>query len=62
MPGGRIERMAVDRREAAEILRCSYPQIIRLTSDGRIPVYRVGRLVRIRLADLERFMAEGGTR
>lgn len=51
---------SVDRREAARLLKCSYWQIIQLTNDGRVPSYRCGRLVRIRLVDLEEFMANGG--
>jgi excisionase family DNA binding protein len=59
MPPGTPDEV-VDRREAAKLLKCSNWQIFQLTNDGRLPSFRVGRLVRIRRADIEEFMAAGG--
>jgi excisionase family DNA binding protein len=55
------EPIAVDRRTAAKLLNCSYWQMFQLTNDGRIPSFRVGRLVRVRLSDLDDFMSNGGS-
>lgn len=43
----------VDVRQAAEILGTSTKTIRRRISDGTIPAYRLGNLVRIKVSDLE---------
>lgn len=60
MPTIGDERLAISRREAAAILGCSYNHVYKLTEQGKIPIFRVGKLVRIRLSDLDDFMASGG--
>ena len=40
--------------ECARLLSCSEKVVRSEITRGRLPAYRVGRLVRIRVADLER--------
>ena len=42
-------------KEAATLLACSEKVVRAEIQRGRIPSYRVGRLIRIRIADLEQF-------
>jgi len=42
--------------EAASVLRCSEPTVRNLISGGEIKAVRVGRLVRIDIAELKRFV------
>ena len=46
-----IEWMSI--KSAAEHLECSERQIYRLIAHGHVPAYKVGRLTRLRRADLE---------
>jgi len=48
---------ALTMSEAAEQLACSERTVRRLVHDGRLAHLRVGRLVRIRPADLDAFTA-----
>lgn len=45
----------VDSREAARRLAVSGRTIWSMANDGRLPVCRIGRAVRFRVADLEAF-------
>jgi excisionase family DNA binding protein len=42
--------------EAAKILRCSRPHLIRLLEDGRIPFHKVGRDRRITTTDVRSYL------
>ncbi len=44
--------------EAADRLGCSRATVKRWVAAGTLPTFRVGRVVRIRELDLERFVAE----
>jgi excisionase family DNA binding protein len=44
--------------QAAEQLGCSLSSVKRRAAAGELPCFRDGRLVRVREADLERFVAE----
>ena len=48
-------RVLLTQREACVALSVSAPTIRELTRSGRLPVVRIGRAVRYRLADLEAF-------
>ena len=43
-------------KQAAELLACSEAAIRKWVYQRRLPVVRVGRLVRVRVADLEAFV------
>lgn len=43
-------------KDIMRILRISRPTAYKLISSGRLKSYRVGRLVRIKVDDLERFI------
>jgi excisionase family DNA binding protein len=43
-------------REVAEVLRCAESTVYRAIQGGRLPAWRYGRMVRVREADLERFV------
>ena len=45
--------------EAATYLRVSLVTIRRMTADGRLPVVRIGKSVRIRISDLESMIGTG---
>lgn len=42
--------------EAAKILRCSRPHLIRLLEEGRIPFHKVGRDRRVTTADIRAYL------
>jgi excisionase family DNA binding protein len=48
--------------EAAAFLRCSADTVKRQARAGRLPASKIGRAWRFRRADLDRWLAEGGTR
>jgi excisionase family DNA binding protein len=52
--GGRL--LTLD--EVATSLGCSLTSVKRRVATGALPVFRDGRLVRVREADLERYLAE----
>lgn len=54
---GRVEVLLVSYDRAAAVLSCSTRQLKRLAAAGEIPTVRLGGLVRIRVADLEKFVA-----
>lgn len=45
-------------REAAAVLGCGLTSIKRRVAAGQLPVFRDGRIVRVRERDLARFVAE----
>jgi excisionase family DNA binding protein len=47
--------------QLAERWQLERSQVYRLARDGRLPCVRLGRYRRFRLADIERFEADGGT-
>jgi excisionase family DNA binding protein len=49
-------------REAADELGCSVATVKRRIASGALPVFRDGRLVRVRGDDLTRYIAERVTR
>lgn len=49
-------------KEAAEFLRCSPDTVKRRARAGELPASKIGRAWRFRRADLDRWLAEGGTR
>jgi excisionase family DNA binding protein len=46
-------------RQAAQLLACSEAAIRKWVYQRRVPAVKVGRLLRIRLGDLEAFIAKG---
>jgi excisionase family DNA binding protein len=44
--------------EVAEVLGCSLSSVKRRVDAGLIPVFRDGRLVRVRRVDLQRYVSE----
>jgi excisionase family DNA binding protein len=48
--------------EAAELLSCSPAAVRRWLYQRRLPRYKVGRLTRLRVSDLERFVSAGPAR
>jgi excisionase family DNA binding protein len=48
--------------EAAGELRCSVATVKRRIRSGALPAYRDGRLVRVRVVDLRRYVTERVTR
>jgi len=46
------DRRIATRREAADFLRCTERHLDRMTRDGRIKSFRVGRSVRFWMSDL----------
>jgi excisionase family DNA binding protein len=48
--------------EAAAFLRCSPDTVKRQAREGRLPAAKIGRAWRFRRTDLDRWLAEGGTR
>lgn len=55
-PQDDVERLALSMREAAQAIGVSERTIFNAIKAGRLKACRVGRLVRIRPADLERFV------
>ena len=49
-------------QEAAQFLRCSPDTVKRQARAGRLPASKIGRAWRFRRADLDQWLAEGGTR
>jgi len=47
--------LLVDRKECARLLGVSERTVFAMTAAGRIPVVRMGRAVRYRATDIERF-------
>jgi len=48
--------------EAANFLRCSPDTVKRRARAGEVPASKIGRAWRFRRADLDQWLAEGGTR
>ncbi len=46
--------------EAAALLRVSKPRLYELVRQGKLPAFRVGRLVRISEHDLDEWVSRGG--
>ncbi len=46
--------------EAAAILRVPKPRVYELVRQGKLPAFRVGRLVRISEHDLDEWVSRGG--
>jgi excisionase family DNA binding protein len=49
-------------QEAAEFLRCSPDTVKRKARAGDLPASKIGRVWRFRRADLDEWLANGGTR
>jgi excisionase family DNA binding protein len=49
-------------REAADFLRCSPDTVKRHARAGELPASKIGRVWRFRRADLDEWLANGGTR
>jgi len=49
-------------QEAAGFLRCSPDTVRRKARAGELPASKIGRVWRFRRADLDEWLAEGGTR
>jgi excisionase family DNA binding protein len=43
-------------KEAAEAIGITLRTLYRLIDDGRIPAYQIGRVIRVRASDLERYL------
>ena len=54
MTTGRLQLLTLD--EAADLLRCSKATVRRRIAARKIPAVQDGRLVRIKLADLQAFL------
>ena len=52
-------KLLLNRKEAAEALSLSPFSIDALVESGQLPVVRIGRSVRITVADLQKFATEG---
>lgn len=53
-----MARPLLDSAETAEYLNCTERYVRKLVAEKRIPVVRLGRLVRFAAADLDAFIAE----
>lgn len=42
----------ISRKQAAQMLSCSGQLVAKLNKQGTLPMYRVGRIVRINVADI----------
>ncbi|MCG5431807.1 helix-turn-helix domain-containing protein [Mycobacterium sp. MYCO198283] len=62
MPVDGIAPQTLSTQQAANALGCSLNTLYKLLETGSLHSFRVGRRLRIRLSDLEQFMANGGTR
>lgn len=62
LPEPPLSRRLHKPREVAELLGCSYSMALALIRRGDLPAVHVGRLPRVRDADLAAFLARGGTR
>jgi excisionase family DNA binding protein len=51
-----LDRLAVSPRTAAQLLSVSHSQVEKLVARGELAAFRVGRSVRIELAELVAFM------
>ena len=47
--------------DAAKYLGLRIPILYRLIDDGLLPAYKAGRLIRIKLSDLDAFIDEGSS-
>jgi excisionase family DNA binding protein len=52
----------VNPRQVADVLGVHLNTVYTLLDEEKLRSFRVGRMRRVRLADLEEFMASGGTR
>lgn len=52
------ERGAIKPREAATVLDLSLAEVYRMAADGRLPVVRVGRAIRVPVVELRRMLGE----
>lgn len=53
-----VERVAYTPLEAAEALACSRKHIYELVSEGEIRAVKIGRLVRIPVAEMNRLLGQ----
>lgn len=53
-----MHRELLTLREVAALLGCSLNTVKRRVAEGDLPVFASGRLVRVRQADLDRYVAE----
>jgi len=53
-PTSQPARLLLNIREAAELLGCSWRHVQNLTNSRALPSVRLGKLVRYRVADIER--------
>ena len=51
-----VPKAALSTREAARYLNISLPTMYRLLKAGELPYLRIGRILRFRLEDLDRFL------
>ncbi len=52
-----VQKKMMIAREVAAYLRCSSSTVRRMVRRGQIPHYRLGKLVRFRLSEIERWLA-----
>jgi excisionase family DNA binding protein len=52
-----IDRRIATRREAADYLRCTERHIDRMTRDGRLKAFKMGRSVRFWMSDIHALLA-----
>lgn len=52
------ERGAIKPREAAAVLDLCLAEVYRMAKDGRLPVVRVGRAIRVPVVELRRLLGE----
>ena len=55
-----MEEKLLKPAEVADILQVSRAKAYQLMQQGEIPTVRIGKLVRVRRADLERYIHENG--
>jgi excisionase family DNA binding protein len=58
MPSNTTEETLLTPAKVAEILQISKAMVYTLLQQGKIPVIRINTLVRVRRADLERYIRE----
>ena len=57
-PAGWRERGALKPIDAATVLGLSLAEVYRMAKDGRLPVVRVGRAIRVPVIELRRMLGE----
>jgi excisionase family DNA binding protein len=46
----------ISRKQAAQMLSCSDQSVAKLNNQGILPMYRIGRIVRIKVADIHEML------